>query len=70
MKLNRFAVYYTPHRGALAEFGAAWLGWDIASGKSVAHPQLAHFADTGCQYNSNTAQIRVPCHYKAAVSPG
>jgi hypothetical protein len=42
MKLNRFAVYYTPHRGVLAEFGAAWLGWDIASGKSVAHPQLAH----------------------------
>ena len=42
MGLNRFAVYYTPRPGALADFGAAWLGWDVASGRSVAHPRLAN----------------------------
>ena len=42
MKWNRFAVYYTPQPGALAEFGAAWLGWDLAAGKAVAHPPLVN----------------------------
>lgn len=37
---KRYAVYYTP-QGALAETGAAWLGWDIASGRSVQHPEIA-----------------------------
>lgn len=40
MSWNRFGVYYIPQPGALAEFGAAWLGWDIANGKAVAHPSL------------------------------
>jgi putative phosphonate metabolism protein len=32
---RRFAVYYTPPPGALAEFGAGWLGWDVAAGCRV-----------------------------------
>ncbi|SEO58437.1 putative phosphonate metabolism protein [Salinihabitans flavidus] len=40
MKYRRFAVYYTPPVGALAEFGAAWLGWDIARGCAVDHPDV------------------------------
>ncbi|MCZ4353206.1 DUF1045 domain-containing protein [Roseovarius aestuarii] len=36
----RYAIYYTPAPGPLASFGAAWLGWDIASGTSVPHPVL------------------------------
>ena len=40
MSWNRFGVYYIPQPGALTEFGAAWLGWDIANGKTVAHPSL------------------------------
>ncbi|MGD1881498.1 MAG: DUF1045 domain-containing protein [Paracoccaceae bacterium] len=35
---ERYAVYYTPAPGtALAEFGAAWLGWDSARGHLVEH---------------------------------
>ncbi|UXX84475.1 DUF1045 domain-containing protein [Roseovarius pelagicus] len=34
---RRYAIYYTPPDGALADFGAAWLGWDIARGVSVPH---------------------------------
>jgi putative phosphonate metabolism protein len=29
---RRYAVYYTPPPGALADFGAGWLGWDVAQG--------------------------------------
>ena len=37
---ERFAIFYTP-TGALADFGAAWLGWDSAAGSRVPHPQIA-----------------------------
>lgn len=36
---DRYAVYFTPD-GALARAGAAWLGWDVAQGCAVAHPDL------------------------------
>ncbi len=35
----RYAIYYTPALGPLAQFGAAWLGHDIASGAPTAHSQ-------------------------------
>lgn len=37
---SRFAIYYLPPDGALATFGAAWLGWDIATGTPVAQPEV------------------------------
>lgn len=38
---QRYAVYYTPApESALATFGAAWLGWDSATGQVVAHPDM------------------------------
>lgn len=37
----RFAIYYLPPDGPLAEFGARWLGWDVGVGQSVAHPTNA-----------------------------
>jgi hypothetical protein len=37
---ERYAIFYTPV-GALAAFGAAWLGWDSATGRAVDHPDLA-----------------------------
>lgn len=36
---TRYAVYFTPN-GALAARGAGWLGWDIATGLPVGHPDL------------------------------
>ncbi|MDX1781822.1 MAG: DUF1045 domain-containing protein [Thalassovita sp.] len=38
---KRFAIYYAPEAGALADFGASWLGWDLAAGVPVAHPRIA-----------------------------
>lgn len=40
MSTTRHAVYYAPPPGAFADLGAAWLGWDIARGAEVAHPQV------------------------------
>lgn len=37
---RRYAVYYTPPPGSFADFGARWLGWDLAAGQPVAQPLL------------------------------
>ncbi|MBQ2260378.1 MAG: DUF1045 domain-containing protein [Loktanella sp.] len=36
---KRYAVFYTP-KGALADVGAAWLGWDSVTGQAVPHPDV------------------------------
>lgn len=36
-EFRRFAIYYAPN-GGLADFGAAWLGWDATRGRPVAQP--------------------------------
>lgn len=38
MGYRRYAVYFTPDDGPLARFGAAWLGWDIATGRPLVQP--------------------------------
>ena len=35
MSYARFAVYYVPPEGPLADFGAKWLGWDVVTGREV-----------------------------------
>ena len=35
MSYARFAIYYVPPEGPLAEFGAKWLGWDVVTGREV-----------------------------------
>lgn len=40
MSATRFAIYYLPPDGALAAFGAAWLGWDVATARALAQPDL------------------------------
>lgn len=40
-QFQRFALYYVPRAGEMAEAAAAWLGWDIARGRAVAQPRLA-----------------------------
>lgn len=40
MTYSRYAIYYTPPPGPLADFGADWLGWDIATGTERPHPDI------------------------------
>lgn len=40
MDFTRYAIYFTPPEGVFASFGAAWLGWDVARGRAVAHPDI------------------------------
>nr|WP_255723152.1 DUF1045 domain-containing protein [Thalassobius sp. Cn5-15] len=37
-EFKRYAIYYAPEAGDLADFGASWLGWDLAAGAAVDHP--------------------------------
>ena len=39
--MKRYAIYYAPPPGGFAQAGAAWLGWDAASGQPVAQPDPA-----------------------------
>jgi putative phosphonate metabolism protein len=36
---ERYAIFYTP-TGPLADFGAHWMGWESAQGRSVPHPKF------------------------------
>lgn len=36
---TRYGIYYLPPAGALADFGANWLGWDVDTGTARAHPE-------------------------------
>ncbi|MEM9343878.1 MAG: DUF1045 domain-containing protein [Pseudomonadota bacterium] len=39
-EFQRYAIYYLPEDKALASFGAAWLGWDVAQGAPVRHMDI------------------------------
>ena len=41
MGYTRYAVYYVPPEGPLAEFGASWLGWDLRLGRASPQPGIA-----------------------------
>ena len=45
MSYTRFAIYYLPPEGALADFGASWLGWDVVRGVEAAQPDLPGLHD-------------------------
>lgn len=45
MSYTRFAIYYVPPAGKLAEFGAQWLGWDVLQGMPCKQPDMAGFDD-------------------------
>ena len=66
MNFKRYAIYYLPEPGPLAAFGAAWLGWDAASGQDMAHPRIdglplpvEHITDTPRKYGLH-ATIKPP----------
>ena len=53
MSYARFAIYYIPPEGPLADFGASWLGWDVVSGRDVVQtdvPGLHDIAKTPRKY--------------------
>ncbi len=40
MSYARYALYYVPPDGPLADFGAAWLGWDLPRAREAPQPDL------------------------------
>ena len=61
MPCHRFALYYTPPPGPLADFGAAWLGWDLRRGVAVARsaPDCAAVTATPGRYGFH-ATLKAP----------
>ena len=45
MSYTRFAIYYVPPEGPLADFGAKWLGRDVVTGRDVAQLDLPGLRD-------------------------
>lgn len=45
MSYARFAIYYLPPEGPLADFGASWLGWDVVTGREVPQGDLPGLHD-------------------------
>lgn len=39
-QIQRYAVYYAPDPGELADFAAGWLGWDPVTGQQMPHPDV------------------------------
>jgi hypothetical protein len=38
---KRYAIYFTPPPGGFSQLATAWLGWDLAQGCAVPHPDIA-----------------------------
>ncbi|WP_072629752.1 DUF1045 domain-containing protein [Planktotalea frisia] len=45
MSYSRFAIYYVPSKGPLADFGASWLGWDVLHGREAPQPSMPGLDD-------------------------
>lgn len=45
MSYSRFAIYYVPPVGPLADFGASWLGWDVLHGCEASQPNMPGLDD-------------------------
>lgn len=45
MSYTRLAIYYLPPEGPLAEFGAAWFGWDAARGAETGRFEVPRLHD-------------------------
>ncbi len=69
---ERYAIFYCPS-GALAQFGAAWLGWDNGAGHAVHHPPLdipdiAAMTAKPRRYGLH-ATLKAPFHLRHGKSP-
>jgi hypothetical protein len=38
---KRYAIYFTPPPGDFSQLATTWLGWDLAQGSTVPHPDIA-----------------------------
>lgn len=75
-QFRRFAIYYAPAPGPLADFCSAWLGWDAARGAPVPHPDIdglprpvAEITERPRKYGFH-ATIKPPFRLAPGVPPG
>ena len=71
MSYARFAIYYVPPEGPLADFGAKWLGWDVVTGRKVPQfdvPGLHDITMTPRKYGFH-GTLKPPCRLKEGQTP-
>lgn len=67
---QRYAIFYTPPPGDLADFGAHWLGWDLRSGTHVEQydiPSLALATQVAQKYGFH-ATLKAPFNLVESAS--
>lgn len=72
MSYSRLAIYYIPPDGALSDFGASWLGWDVIRGVEVAQldvPGLLDVTMTPRKYGFH-GTLKPPFRLKDGLAPG
>lgn len=71
MSYARFAIYYVPPDGPLADFGATWLGWDVVKGRDVPQfdlPGLPDITKTPRKYGFH-GTLKPPFRLKEGQTP-
>ncbi len=71
MSYARFAIYYVPPDGPLADFGANWLGWDVVTGREVSRlgvPGLHDITMTPRKYGFH-GTLKPPFRLKEGQTP-
>ena len=71
MSYARFAIYYVPPEGPLADFGPKWLGWDVVTGREVVQldvPGLHDITMTPRKYGFH-GTLKPPFRLKEGQTP-
>jgi len=74
-RYQRYGVYFLPPDGDLADFGAQWLGWDIARGVARDHPGIEGLGKPIRQLTRKPrrygfhATLKPPFHLAGDMSP-
>lgn len=73
--MKRYAVYFAPRPGDFATRAAEWLGWDVATGKSVVQPELPGLPGPAADLTKDPRKygfhgtIRAPFRLAPGISP-
>ncbi|MFD2739478.1 DUF1045 domain-containing protein [Sulfitobacter aestuarii] len=68
-RFSRYAVYYTPPPGPLADFGAGWLGWDLLRGRAAAAPPDLSASDFSAPHLAACTEAPRRYGFHATIKP-
>lgn len=69
-QMKRLAVYFAPRSGEFATRSAEWLGWDAATGKDLAQPDLPGLPRSAFQLTADPRRYGFHGTLRAPFRPG